>query len=237
MDAENLKVNAIDESIRYIDWSEYSALEAHEVGGRRGVSWNAYEACTCEACGETVILPLHGGDTEHINVDPDATLPPCGLGGHHGKMGPCPDCCDSADDEGMGVCLCEETPCTGHIPLFEGPMMNYFYPCPFPDSQEAAKAIQHLPLCAVEFSSGDTGFALTAGGMDMSWEICAAYVACGFLPPAELTLSYLACNLVAWKRDTAAALKRSYEIRISRTERAIEGLDNTLLAMAEHGDA
>ena len=72
----------------------------------------------------------------------------------------------------------------GHL-YFEGPMMNSFYPCPFNDTDEAARAIAHLPLCVIVLEDGETGFALTGGGMDLSWEICDAYISCGFLPPFQ----------------------------------------------------
>jgi hypothetical protein len=70
------------------------------------------------------------------------------------------------------------------------PMMNYFYPLP----NEAryggaldkydAQAIINLPLCIVNLvEEGETGLALTGGGMDLSWEICEAYIRLGYLPP------------------------------------------------------
>jgi hypothetical protein len=65
----------------------------------------------------------------------------------------------------------------------EGPMMNYYYPLEESDGEwrsfdavAAALAVADLPVCVVEMD-GDYGLALTGGGMDLSWEICAAYVA------------------------------------------------------------
>lgn len=77
------------------------------------------------------------------------------------------------------------------------PMMNYFYPLAVPDyraesfdPQEEAKKLAKLPLCLVkinggEYAADEWGLALTGGGMDLSWEICAAYVALGYRPPAH----------------------------------------------------
>jgi len=72
-------------------------------------------------------------------------------------------------------CLCEVNA--------EGPMMNYWYPVKLDDCEEAARLVAHLPLCVVEFEDGRTGLALTGGGMDLSWEICEAFIALGYFPP------------------------------------------------------
>lgn len=66
------------------------------------------------------------------------------------------------------------------------PMMNFAYPLPdlgvAADVYDAADRIHDLPLCVV---SRDGGYelALTGGGMDLSWEICEAFMRLGFLPP------------------------------------------------------
>lgn len=71
----------------------------------------------------------------------------------------------------------------------QGSMMNYAYPLPHSedrDPAELARSIADLPLCVVQLADdlrGDYALALTGGGMDLSWEICAAYVRCGYLPP------------------------------------------------------
>ena len=48
--------------------------------------------------------------------------------------------------------------------------------------------IKDLPLVLVEMN-GDYYLALTAGGMDCSWEICAAYIRLGFCPPFHFCAS------------------------------------------------
>jgi hypothetical protein len=80
--------------------------------------------------------------------------------------------------------------CDGYLPTFEGPAMNYFYELPtVADVYEAAQAIAHLPLCLIEWhaSSGHDGWALalTGGGMDLSWDICEAFMVLGYLPPLK----------------------------------------------------
>ena len=75
--------------------------------------------------------------------------------------------------------------CDGHVPVSEGPMMNYFLPLPSgkPINEDAmAKAVARLPVCLVRVGE-EYGLALTGGGMDLSWEICEAYMCLGFLPP------------------------------------------------------
>lgn len=74
----------------------------------------------------------------------------------------------------------------------EGPMMNYAYPVPRPLDHDDADAIRHLPLCIVtpgdegaRYGGDDYYLALTGGGMDLSWEICEAFMTLGFLPPVH----------------------------------------------------
>jgi hypothetical protein len=64
------------------------------------------------------------------------------------------------------------------------PTMNYAYPLGRNDSfgAEDADKIKDLPLVLIEMG-GDYYLALTGGGMDFSWEICAGYVRLGFCPP------------------------------------------------------
>lgn len=68
------------------------------------------------------------------------------------------------------------------------PMMNYYYP--LPDHRdytgEDARKMEGLPITLVEVKEDDDwimALALTGGGMDLSWEICEAFMALGFSPP------------------------------------------------------
>lgn len=75
----------------------------------------------------------------------------------------------------------------------EGPMMNYFYPMPtyHGDPREDCKKLARLPVCIIEFIGEDVdsddryALALTGGGMDLSWEICEAFMRLGYLPPVH----------------------------------------------------
>lgn len=79
--------------------------------------------------------------------------------------------------------IIDDSECTG-ILVSTGPAINFFYEVPFDDDVGLAGAkLQGLNVCAVELEDGRTGLALTGAGMDHSWEICAAHIALGFLPP------------------------------------------------------
>lgn len=117
--------------------------------------------------------------------------------------------------------------CEGHVPLSEGPMMNYFYPVEITDKAWAARQIASLPLCVVEFGDGKTGLALTGGGMDLSWEICEAHVLIGFLPPAHFArLDAMADKRYSDRaRIVIAACRRSCQVLAGWTQSRIESLD------------
>jgi len=72
---------------------------------------------------------------------------------------------------------------------FDGPMMSYFYPLPEwsrygASVDDTIRALVDLPLCLVHFEESDEyGLALTGGGMDLSPEICEAFITLGYLPP------------------------------------------------------
>jgi hypothetical protein len=75
-----------------------------------------------------------------------------------------------------------------------GPMMDYSYELPAkcrgtrePWTRADASKIAHLPLVIVYFNGdpADAALALSGGGMDLSWEICQAFMRLGFLPPAH----------------------------------------------------
>lgn len=85
--------------------------------------------------------------------------------------------------------LDREAECMGRVEQASGPLMNFYYPLPNSERrnpEELAEAIAGLPLCVVQLPNDDGyGLALTGGGMDLSWEICAGYVACGYYPPTH----------------------------------------------------
>jgi len=82
------------------------------------------------------------------------------------------------------------------------PVMSYY--CPLPNlrmSAEQAQAAIEDTNCAVvnvkdEYGDWETVLALAGGGMDLSWDICEAYMLLGYLPPLHF------CRLprfVGWK--------------------------------------
>jgi hypothetical protein len=91
---------------------------------------------------------------------------------------------ENGGGEGRHSDVDSDRECGGLVPEASGPMMNYWYPVRLRDPEAAARAIAHLPLCVVEVN-GDTGLALTGGGMDLSWEICEAFLALSFYPPTH----------------------------------------------------
>lgn len=213
----NLFVDAVTAVPFRVDWSEAD-----------GERWLTYEAVACEKCGHTLVLEGAGGDCQHDDIDPDATLPPCTVGVHHGGIGPCESCSDSTGEEGIGICDCVDVPCDGHVPEATGPMMNYFYPCPLKETYGPALAIAHLPLCVVEDTLSETvGFALTGGGMDLSWEICAAYVSAGYLPPTSIQLPQTASSSLkqGWMLDVFQAMRRSIEVQQNWLRNSLDRLD------------
>jgi hypothetical protein len=71
------------------------------------------------------------------------------------------------------------------------PMMSYFYPLhelkyrwPAPEAAQAHLELYGGPVC-VALVGDEPVLALTGGGMDLSPEICRAYMLLGYLPPAH----------------------------------------------------
>lgn len=106
-----------------------------------------------------------------------------------------------------------------------GPMMNYYYPVELDDLESAARTLVDSVCVAVDVN-GETGLALAGGGMDLSWEICEAFMALGFLPPVHF------CDLpaMAGKRATPGnlatieACERSCSIAAGWMARKVERL-------------
>lgn len=117
----------------------------------------------------------------------------------------------------------------------EGPMMNYWYPIKENDSPyggfdeyEAAATLKDLPLCLVQVDD-EWGLALTGGGMDLSWEICAAYVALGKLPPIHFSdlprFGDQTGRQGSRRRIVVHAMRRSLEVSISWAQRKLQELN------------
>jgi len=125
-----------------------------------------------------------------------------------------------------------------------GPMMNYAYELPAlsnyqspsRDPSRAAELLVGLPLCIVdaEFLGEGWHLALTGGGMDLSWEICEAYVRLGFLPPTEFAnLPRMASRgESSHDQQIISACKRSFEETSSRASQKMGRLENNFAAIA-----
>ena len=101
------------------------------------------------------------------------------------------------------------------------------------DGVQAAKLISHLPLCVVEFRDGRTGLALTGGGMDLSPQICQAFIALGYLPPVHFgSLPRFAGfeNYKSWV-ELIVCCQRSAEVQRRWGEGKLETLDDMLASM------
>jgi hypothetical protein len=92
--------------------------------------------------------------------------------------------------------LDDDVKCQGHVPGNEGPMMHYAYPIPESNTFEpelVAIDLAELPVCLIlRTGNRDLELALTGGGMDLSWEICEAYMRMGYLPPVHFELPGMA---------------------------------------------
>lgn len=202
--ARRLNCDAIDCKPIDIDWRE--ALGEDMEG------WTAYEALECDECGREVVMSTLG-ECEHCDAEYEFTLDELP---EEGATFKCFDCghefkvkytSDESEFDSFTCPECEtdfyagetyRNHCKGYL-NFEGPMMNYYYPVRIDDCEAAALAIAHLPLCVVEFPDGQTGLALTGGGMDFSPEICRAFIAIGYLPPAHFSRPP---RMAGWEKDT-----------------------------------
>lgn len=133
--------------------ADWEALAGEDFDG-----WRATVACECSGCNRIVVAPsmgeMHCNEADHeITVTNE----------------------DGEEEEVTNEC--QETIYN------EGPQIGCFYPIRIDDSEEAARLIAHLPLCVIDFEDGRTALALTGGGMDLSWEICEAFMLLGSLPP------------------------------------------------------
>jgi DNA-directed RNA polymerase subunit RPC12/RpoP len=204
--ADKLSCDAIDCKPIDIDWRERLGEDLE--------GWTSYEAIECSDCGREVVLGAMG-EEQHRYVEDQITVTETP---DEGEMFRCIDCGHEFEVEyktgdGYESFECWECPechtefyedyeqrnhCMGYLNS-EGPMMNYYYPVRIKDCEKAALAISHLPLCVVEFQDGDTALALTGGGMDLSPEICRAFIAIGYLPPAHFGRPP---RMAGWEKDT-----------------------------------
>lgn len=141
--------------------------------------------------------------------------------------------------------ICENEECDlrgGEVdPLnADGPMMNYYYPLPRFGLgwYQAADKIRDLPLCLVYFDDDRTdayALALTGGGMDLSWEICEAFMRLGYLPPAHFAdlPSMAGVGETEREREIVAACVESLTVQAERLSNRAEHMKANAGRLAE----
>ena len=116
-------------------------------------------------------------------------------------------------------------------------MMNYFYPLPGDISEEVKQSLVDTCLCLVQMGDGEEiGFALSGGGMDLSWEICEAYILAGFLPPIYFCPLPQMADKGSNPDDFVIlnAMKESWKYIQVQTDYSIKNLKDTEKKMKEY---
>jgi hypothetical protein len=152
-----LMVSAVNVQAVPVDWSEM-ALDEFGSSEDSPATFSYYEMGECYRCGEPTLE--ENGCVSHYSDSPIE---------------------DDYEDE-----LEPSGYCVEDLDATDGPMMNYAYELPYFSEGSlytGLERIKDLPLCIVKWK-GSYWLALTGGGMDLSWEICEAYIALGYLPPA-----------------------------------------------------
>lgn len=120
------------------------------------------------------------------------------------------------------------------------PMMNYYYPIELRHEADVQQLQMKMFIdggatALVEFE-GKPVIVLTGGGMDLSWDICLAYILCDSYPPVHFCdLPQFAGQSDSDKNLTIiAACQKSCQGLKERAERAASRLDNVLAALTEY---
>lgn len=90
----------------------------------------------------------------------------------------------------------------------------------FTDEWSVAWAVRHLPLVLVEIDS-EYGFALTGGGMDMSWYIAGAFALANYTPPLSVMLRDYEFGVTCLGERLARRTKSAYHESLRREKRRI----------------
>jgi hypothetical protein len=130
-----------------------------------------------------------------------------------------------------------ESGCDGYVESNEGPMMSYYYRLPefSGDLTEAATAIKGLPLVIITFEdSGEHALALSGGGMDLSWQICEAFMRLGYFPPSHFSDLPQMCGRGHSAKDRwiIAACRKSLQCQKERAGRSLRRLRENFKAEA-----
>jgi len=128
---------------------------------------------------------------------------------------------------------------------YEEPMMNYLYPLPefekimrtngWDEVQVARELRRTVPLCLVLFEDGEYALALTGAGMDFSWDICEAYIRCGYLPPVYFCNlpDFAGQRLTPTRRKIISCCRRSIKWAENYSQNAKRGLRFLMKKMKE----
>lgn len=218
---QGLRVGYIDAKPQNFDFGENRWSDDDEP------SWEFMEAVECDDCGRCIV---EGNDHGFVDGDGNAVDIP-----EH------PD-----DFEANGLAderELERCPRNGddfrEFDSAEGPMMNFRYPIGDKVfNADSARAIGDLPLCIVQFDDGEVYLALTGGGMDLSWEICEAYVTLGFLPPTHFRLPAMADKYLNEKTAlVVAAVEYASEIQANWATANKEDASRLFANLKPHGGA
>lgn len=114
------------------------------------------------------------------------------------------------------------------------PMMNYWYPLPNSferdiGPEKAADILAKSPLnltLIYDNEADEYGLTLTGGGMDLSWDICEAYMRLGYLPPAHFCdlPNFAGMKLTRRVKWVLAGCRRSLLIQRFRANYSLEKL-------------
>lgn len=226
-----------DVSSMYVDSVSVQPVEKDWTEGY-GETWDYIRVPTCPWC-ETV-CPDDDIDVEITTaqmaareIDADELTHDDGEEEEGGLIAVERDCCPNPD--------CEHF--RDEVDPFEaddGPMMSYYYPLPAKSwggrsawTREDATKLDGLPLVIVYFDEdpSDGALALSGGGMDLSWEICEAFMRLGFLPPAKYAelpgmAGYMSAQDYALDthRWIVAGCRRTFEVQRTWAENGLASL-------------
>lgn len=151
------------------------------------------------------------------NIEPDEFV----------ESGECEECGEIVTSDNP------ECPNCGIELVWEGPMMDFFYPLRdyIGEPEEEVKKLWDLPLVIVEDRETggheEYGLALSGGGMDFTWEICLGYIRLGFLPPVYFCGLPVMAGIEPTEENrlVVEACKKSLEISIRELNRKLDHLN------------
>lgn len=120
------------------------------------------------------------------------------------------------------------------------PMMNYYYPLDayhWKDSPEQLQARLDLfgGSCLLVEMDDKVVLTLMGGGMDLTWDICTAYILAGSLPPAHFASDvpeFAGMKLDKKNKIIITACERSLRGMIERQQRGLERLRSVRKALS-----